>query len=103
MNVDITRCLRCIFFKVHSLFPYLGYCEKRGEVIVSSPKECGDFKQVDLDYLKEIVEKEGSVYCVTCRKPITSIKELEEYMKEHVIVSRTIVDEVVSEETPTAD
>ena len=106
MSLTTTRCLKCAFFRVHSLFPYLGYCDKRGEVIVSSPRECDYFKQVDLDYIKEVIEKEGMVYCVTCKRPISSVEELEEYVKEYrkyVIALKTIVDEVVSEEAPIAD
>lgn len=101
--MDKKSCSRCIFFKPHIYFPYIGFCIIRDTSVVDNIEICNDFKPSSLDELKRALAENGWLYCVTCRKIILSEEELEKHIKEHFVTSSVFIDDVIAEETPAGD
>lgn len=96
-------CRKCVFFKVHDVFDYIGYCSLKNELVIPGPVECPHYQEVTRDQLSRIIEEQGWLYCVTCRRAIHSLEELEKYLEKYTIAPEIFSDEVASEESPPAD
>lgn len=97
-------CSRCIFFRPHIYFPYIGYCLiKQGVATYEEPAICSSFKPSSIDEMKNILREQGWLYCVNCRKILRDEKELEEHLKQHIISPGVLIDEAVAEEAHTGD
>lgn len=96
-------CRKCVFFKAHDLFDYIDYCSIRKELVIPEHEECPHYREVTRDQLAKIIREQGWLYCITCRKVIHSVEELDEYLNKHIIVQETFSDDVASEESPAAD
>lgn len=73
------------------------------EMVTENVEVCSSFRKSSIDELKEILKREGWIYCISCRKVILSEEELENHLKEHIVVSGIVMDEAIAEEAPTAD
>ncbi len=96
-------CSSCVFFKVHDLFDYIGYCTIKDELIVGGESGCPHYKPVDKSQLVELLRERGWIYCVTCKKPIYSEEELDEYLEKYRVNVDFFNDTVAAEESPAAD
>lgn len=96
-------CRHCVYFKPHIYFPYIGYCAITREGVYEKVEVCEKFRKTSLEELREILRREGWVYCVSCRKTIVDEKELVEHMEKHVVAVDVVIDEAVAEEAPLAD
>ncbi|MEM4789714.1 MAG: hypothetical protein QXV06_08000 [Ignisphaera sp.] len=105
MDSDSGRiCSRCLFFRPHIYFPYIGYCiVKHNSVLHEEPATCSSFKPSSIDGLKNIFKEQGWLYCVNCRKILINEIELEEHLKQHVVSSGVVLDEAIAEEAHAGD
>lgn len=94
-------CNRCIHLIPHHIYEYLGFCEKRSELIITTAKPCSDFREISLEKLKRILQERGWIYCATCKKPIYFIEELEKHSGEK-LTYKVYIDEAALEESPCA-
>jgi hypothetical protein len=62
---------------------------------------CDEFKEVNLEDLRNIIRSKGWLYCNTCRKAIYTVEELIEHIEDE-LGAALFSDVVASEEAPTA-
>ncbi len=100
----VSDCKRCLLFRPHDAYEYLGLCIHKNELIVLKPdmKACKDFKEFTLDELKKVLIEKGWLRCISCKKPIHTVEELGEHIEE-MLRLELHSDVVASEESPAAD
>ncbi len=96
-------CFYCIHFKPNIHYPFLGLCTIKDKNIVERVEICDSYRGSSLEELKKVLKTQGWLYCLTCRKTIVDEEELEEHVREHVVISGVIIDEAVPEEAPSGD
>ncbi|MEM1683893.1 MAG: hypothetical protein QXG46_05900 [Ignisphaera sp.] len=97
-------CGRCIFFKPHIYFPYVGYCVvKQNAVSFEVQGFCESFRPSSIDELRTILREKGWLYCVNCRKIIYDENELKEHVEKHFISPDVTLDESIAEEAYIGD
>ncbi|MEM1778112.1 MAG: hypothetical protein QXJ56_04860 [Ignisphaera sp.] len=103
-SVESELCSRCVFFKPHIYFPYIGYCMvKQSAAVQERPAICGSFKSTSIEELRRILKLQGWLYCVNCRKAIYDERELEEHVKQHLVAPGIVLDEAIAEEAHAGD
>lgn len=97
-------CKYCFFFRPYDFMDNFGYCVKNNVFVDPNSSEvCSDYRETTInDLIKNIVEK-GYVYCATCRRFLTNIKELDEHYNKHIVSYGFIRDEGSPEEIPSVD
>ncbi|MEM0348054.1 MAG: hypothetical protein QXS63_01220 [Zestosphaera sp.] len=106
MTESSDECAQCTRFKPHLYYPYIGLCVAKDEVREGRRRVegCPYFRAKTLDEVRESLTRKEWVYCVSCRKTLTSVEELEEHvMKGHAVFEEVLVDDVVAEEAPSGD
>lgn len=103
-NRKVLNCKRCMLFRSHDAYEYLGLCIHKNELIVLTPgmKTCENFKEATLNELKKTLMKRGWLHCASCNKVIYTVEELEQHI-DCILVSELYSDIVASEEAPAAD
>ncbi len=99
------KCFHCIYFKPNIYFPYIGLCRVREEVESAEKlvEKCDKFRESSIHELREVLRRQGWLYCITCRETIVDESELEKHVKEHIVVEGVVIDEAVVEEAPSGD
>lgn len=97
-----TRCLQCNDLTLHDTYPYIGLCGRSRDLVIVSSEACDDFVNFKVGRIEEAIQKNGWAHCVSCKKPIYSLRELKEHPCE-LIRPEVYVDEVAWEEAPCAD
>ncbi|MCS7110916.1 MAG: hypothetical protein RMI45_05190 [Ignisphaera sp.] len=97
-------CSRCVYFKPHIYFPYVGYCViKQGTAVHQELTVCESFKPSSVDELRGFLRREGWLYCVNCRRFIYTEVELEEHARQHLVSPGVVLDEAIAEEAHAGD
>ncbi|MCI4408097.1 MAG: hypothetical protein JHC26_03310 [Thermofilum sp.] len=91
-------CTGCVYFKPHVYVPYIGFCNLYRTDVIDRAAPCESFKPVSLEDLAKHLEENGWLYCINCRKIITTREELEKHFQEHVIAKEVVIDTSVGEE-----
>lgn len=86
----------------HAIHTWFGYLKVRGLIV---PKEegakHGPFTKDTEKRLREALVMYGWVYCVDCRRPIFSIDEALDHIKQgHLLTNEFMHDDVAPEEVP---
>jgi len=92
-------CSRCTKYFSHDIYNFLGYCDSKEQIIPKTEGACEHFEAIDLD---KTFKENGWIYCVSCKKPIYSVKELKDHTGD-VISSKVYHDDIASEESPSGD
>ena len=95
------KCERCVYFIAHDAYDYFGVCERNEKVVMANYK-CEGFKEIRIEEIKKVIKEKGKVYCLSCKKPIYSVDELKEHLKERVFMD-IFCDGVYSREIATAN
>lgn len=65
---------------------------------------CSSFRIKTFEDIRDSLTRKGWVYCVSCRRTLTSLEELEEHTsRSHTVSDDVLVDDVVSEEALSGD
>ncbi len=95
-------CGRCVFFRPHDVYEYMGYCTKKGLLVTADNRPCSDYKEASVEDLKKVLEERGWLYCASCKEPIYDVDDLMKHAA-HLHYQDTFSDEVATEEAPAAD
>jgi len=91
--------VKCARYVSHDIFAFLGYCDKKGEIVSTTEGMCENFKGVDIE---KAIQEKGWIHCLTCKMPIYSADELGNHIG-HILATDVYADNVASEEAPSAD
>ena len=100
--MGLASCCTCVNFMPHDVYEYMGFCVRRGQIVVSDETTCECYRELAFDDIRRALVDRGWVYCVTCRQPIYSMDELEKHIGETIAIG-VYVDSVASEDSPPAD
>lgn len=106
MTTYSNECVQCTHFKPHLHYPYVGLCVVKGEVREGTGRveTCSSFRIKTLNEIRDSLTRKGWVYCVPCRRTLTTLEELEEHaLRGHTISDDVLIDDVVSEEALSGD
>lgn len=105
MSLDVREqdCGSCVCFKPHHTHGYFGVCSVGDKLVVRTPhmRICKTFRKLSAEELKKALVSRGSLYCLSCRKPLFTAEELDEHLG-HVIGLDFCTDDVAREEAPPA-
>ena len=86
------------------MFSEYGYCVRLGRIVSPrSGETCENYRVVSVEELKNILKKQGYLYCVTCKQYLFTEEELEDHIKHHTVIAGLVRDEGAPEEIPSAD
>jgi len=87
-----------VYFKPHVYVPYIGSCNVYRTDVIEMAAPCESFKPVSWEDLARHLEEYGWLYCVNCRRIITTREELEKHYHEHVVAKEVVMDVSIGEE-----
>jgi len=87
-----------VYFKPHVYVPYIGSCNVYRTDVIEKAAPCESFKPVSWEDLARHLEEYGWLYCVNCRRIITTREELEKHYHEHVVAKEVVMDVSIGEE-----
>jgi hypothetical protein len=101
---QVSECRRCVLYRAHDMYDFLGVCVYRDELLILTPgaKTCEKYEEFSMDELKRLLNERGWLYCVSCRKWIWTVEELQEHRND-IVIPEFFSDIIASEEAPAAD
>lgn len=97
------RCENCAYYSPHPLYPFMGYCEKKGSVVFSG-ESCPEAVQKAMKDAEKLFENYGWAYCVDCGTVLFDGNELRTHLSMgHSVTQRFLEDEVATYESPGGD
>lgn len=93
-------CEDCEHYIPHSVYRYIGFCEKQGKVVFNeTPTDCDTVNKMAMDDLSLVFESTGWIYCIDCKAPIFEMEEAVKHISNHhLIATRFMYDRVAAEE-----
>ncbi|PUA33621.1 MAG: hypothetical protein B7O98_04190 [Zestosphaera tikiterensis] len=94
------KCFQCLHFKPSETYPKLGVCGLSNEAVLGVGEACEKVSS-KFEVLRDKLKRDGWLYCVSCRKLITTEDELLEHLDE--VSADFLIDEFAWEDLPASD
>ena len=97
------KCENCAYYRQHPLYPFMGYCERRGSVVFPD-ESCSDAVQMAMKDTERLFEDYGWAYCIDCGTVLFDSGELRKHLGSgHSVTQRFLEDQVATYESPGGD